>query len=42
MKRWKPFDGLFHLDEFYEEIVSIFEDNVGSLWATKTLEWWNK
>jgi hypothetical protein len=42
MKRWKPSDGLFHLDEFYEDIVSIFEDNAGSLWANETLEWWNK
>jgi hypothetical protein len=42
MKRWKASDGLFHLEEFYDDIVSIFEENAGSSWALETLEWWNK
>jgi hypothetical protein len=42
MTHWKVSDGLFHLDDFYNGIVSIFEDNAGSAWALETLEWWNK
>jgi hypothetical protein len=42
MTRWKASDGLFHLDDFYDDIVSIFEDNADSSWANETLEWWNE
>jgi hypothetical protein len=42
MKRWGSSDGLFYLDEFYDSVVSIFEDNAGSSWAEETLEWWNQ
>jgi hypothetical protein len=42
MKRWKSADGLFHLDQFYEDIVSIFDDNPSTPWAAETLEWWNR
>jgi hypothetical protein len=41
MKRWKSSDGIFYLDDFYDAIVSIFEDNAESSWAKETLEWWN-
>jgi len=42
MKRWGSSNGLFYLDEFYDNIVSIFEDNADSPWVEETLEWWNK
>jgi len=41
IKRWKSSDGIFHLDDFYDDIVSIFEDNAESSWAKETLKWWN-
>lgn len=42
MKQWGPLATLFYLDEFYENIMSMFEDNVDTPWAKETLEWWNK
>lgn len=42
MKRWSLSDNLFFLDEFYDNIVSMFEDNVESAWVEETLEWWNR
>jgi len=41
MKQWGPSAGLFHLDEFYENIVSMLEDNADTPWVQETLEWWN-
>ena len=42
MNRWGACNGLFYLDSFYDNIVSIFEDNADSPWVEETLEWWNK
>jgi len=42
MKRWNSFDNLFFLDEFYDNIVAMFEDNSGSSWVEETLAWWNE
>ena len=41
MKRWNTFDNLFSLDEFYDNIVSMFED-IESPWVEETLNWWNE
>ena len=42
MKQWGPSADLFHLDEFYEDIVSMFEDNIDDPWVKGTLQWWNE
>lgn len=42
MKRWSSYDNSFHLDEFYDNIVSMFEDNADSQWVVDTLKWWNE
>ena len=42
MKRWNTFDNLFSLVEFYDNIVSMFEDNIESQWVEETLDWWHK
>jgi hypothetical protein len=34
--------GNFYLDDFYDNIVSMFEDNADDPWAKETLEWWDK
>jgi hypothetical protein len=42
MKQWGSKAKLFHLDEFYDMIVSLLEGNAASPWVKETLEWWNK
>jgi hypothetical protein len=42
MKQWGPLAGLFYLDEFYDTVVSMFEDNADTPWAKETLGWWNE
>lgn len=42
MKQWGPSANLFFLDEFYNYIVSIFEDNADTPWVKETLGWWNE
>ena len=37
MKQWNNSDDLFYLDEFYDNIMSLFEDNMESLWVVETL-----
>lgn len=41
MKQWGPSANLFYLDDFYESIVSMFEDNADTPWIKETLNWWN-
>ena len=42
MKQWNTHDNFFFLDEFYDNIVSMFEDNVNSSWVEETLNWWHE
>lgn len=42
MKRWNTQDNLFCLDDFYDNIVSMFEDNIKSPWVEETLAWWHE
>jgi hypothetical protein len=42
MKRWGSSNDLFYLDEFYDGIVTMFEQNAESLWVEETLKWWNE
>ena len=42
MKRWNTSDNLFYLDEFYDNIVSLFKDNTESPWVEETLNWWHE
>ncbi len=34
-------DGAFNMEEFFLNIVKLFESDPNSDWATSTLEWWN-
>ena len=38
-KKWGSVAGNFYLDDFYDNIVSMFEDNADDAWAEETLEW---
>ncbi|KAM6499608.1 hypothetical protein JOM56_005116 [Amanita muscaria] len=38
-EQWATMIGGFNLQQFYRQIVGLFEDDPE--WATKTLEWWN-
>jgi hypothetical protein len=42
MKQWGVSANLFYLDEFYENIVSMFEDNADTPWVKETLCWWDE
>ena len=42
MKQWNTSDNLFYLDEFYDNIVSMIEDNGESSWAEELLNWWHE
>jgi len=42
MKRWGSRTDIFSLEDFYDSIVSTFEDNVNNPWVDETLDWWNK
>lgn len=39
---WRLEDGIFDKQNFFENIVCLFEDDPNSDWATETLDWWNK
>ena len=41
MKRWGSSNDLFYLDEFYDGIVVMFEQNAESSWVEETIKWWN-
>lgn len=40
-KKWNTFIDNFNLDDFYENMVEIFEQNANTLFIKETLEWWN-
>ena len=42
MKQWNTSNNLFHVDQFYNNIVRIFEANIRSSWVEETLNWWHK
>lgn len=42
IKQWGWKVKLFYLNDFYDNIVSTFQDNAESPWVQETLEWWNK
>jgi hypothetical protein len=41
MRRWGSRADLFSIEDFYNNIVSTFEDNVDDPWVVETLDWWN-
>lgn len=41
MSQWKSNDNLFSLQEFYDNIVAVFEQNPQDPWVIGTLAWWN-
>ncbi|KAJ7582252.1 hypothetical protein C8J56DRAFT_895050 [Mycena floridula] len=40
MSEWGMEDGLFEMDQFYENIVALCDD-MDDPWVQETLEWWN-
>ncbi|KAF8152288.1 hypothetical protein B0H34DRAFT_821131 [Crassisporium funariophilum] len=43
MPQWGRNDkSLFDLEDFYENIVDMFEGNADAPWVIETLEWWNE
>jgi len=42
MAAWGPLNKRFRLDEFYDDIVSMFEENAKSSWVKETLAWWKE
>ena len=41
MPKWRSLHEQFRLDTFYDNIVSMFEENAENLWVKETLSWWN-
>ncbi|KAA1479988.1 hypothetical protein DENSPDRAFT_789791, partial [Dentipellis sp. KUC8613] len=42
METWGREDGAFNMQQFYENIVALFEDDAESDWCVDTLKWWNE
>jgi hypothetical protein len=42
MKYWGRSANLFYFYDFYDYIVSMFEDNAHTPWVKETLGWWNE
>jgi len=41
MPKWGLLHKQFRLDTFYNNIVSMFEENADDPWVKDTLSWWN-
>jgi hypothetical protein len=41
MEAWVADDGAFGLQEFFNEVVGLFEEYPGSAWVTSTLSWFD-
>lgn len=42
MSQWGSSDNLFNLEQFYDNIVVMFEKDPEHPWVIKTLDWWNE
>jgi hypothetical protein len=42
MSQWGLSDNLFNLEQFYDNIVVMFEKDPEHPWVIKTLDWWNE
>ncbi len=42
LRSWRERDGKFCLRHFYYYIVALFEMDAESIWAVKTLDWWDR
>ncbi|KAF8910911.1 hypothetical protein CPB84DRAFT_1958086 [Gymnopilus junonius] len=38
--KWKHFVDLFNLDDFYDSIIGLINENINSQWGKELLEWW--
>lgn len=40
---WQPSDGKFNMEDFYDQIVGLFEGSEAvKKWGKDTLAWWNR
>ena len=39
---WSTVDGNFDAEQFFLDIVALFEDDPTSDWAIQTLDWWDQ
>ncbi|KAA1471035.1 hypothetical protein DENSPDRAFT_836974 [Dentipellis sp. KUC8613] len=42
METWGREDGSFDMQQFYQNIVNLFEDDLECQWSIDTLKWWNE
>jgi hypothetical protein len=41
-EEWGLGDNTFSYKAFYDNIITLFEDDLEDPWVIETLEWWNK
>ena len=39
---WTADDGVFSLEEFFNEVIGLFEEYPNSAWVTSTLAWFDE
>jgi hypothetical protein len=42
VEAWTADDGVFSLEEFFKEVVGLFEEYPDSTWAVSTLAWFDE